>query len=164
MSCLGSLGWAGEKNYASGASIGGGLADGFFEHPHYIVATCTNRGRDSLIGRLPDLIFDGENGRKIDMSQIRVFRMIALAEGVSFLTLLCIAMPMKYFMGMPEVVRVVGAIHGGLFLLYVGLLAVIHFRQRWSVIFSLYAFVASIIPFGTFVLDKQLRAKEAVAN
>jgi len=98
------------------------------------------------------------------MSQIRVFRMIALAEGSSFLTLLCIAMPMKYFMGMPEVVRVVGSIHGGLFVLYVGLLTVIHFRQRWPVMFSLYAFVASIIPFGTFVLDKQLREKEAVAN
>ena len=98
------------------------------------------------------------------MSQVRVFRMIALAEGISFLTLLCIAMPMKYFMGMPEVVRVVGLIHGVLFLFYVGLLAVIHFRQRWSVIFSLYAFVASIIPFGTFVMDKQLREREAVAN
>lgn len=98
------------------------------------------------------------------MNQIRMFRMIALAEGCSFLTLLCIAMPMKYFMGMPEVVRVVGSIHGGLFLLYVGLLAMLHFRQRWSVMFSLYAFVASIIPCGTFVLDKQLREKEAVAN
>ncbi|MCG3773810.1 MAG: hypothetical protein JW395_0624 [Nitrospira sp.] len=98
------------------------------------------------------------------MSQVRMFRMIALAEGTSFLTLLFVAMPMKYFMGMPEVVRVVGSIHGGLFVLYVGLLAVIHFRQRWSVMFSLYAFVASIIPFGTFVLDKQLRAKEAVAS
>ena len=98
------------------------------------------------------------------MSQIRIFRMTALAEGISFLTLLCIAMPMKYFMGMPEVVRVVGAIHGGLFLLYVGLLAVIHFRHQWSFMFSLYAFVASIIPFGTFVLDKHLREKEAAAN
>jgi integral membrane protein len=98
------------------------------------------------------------------MSQIRIFRMTALAEGCSFLILLCIAMPMKYFMGMPEVVRVVGAIHGGLFLLYVGLLTAIHFRQRWSVMFSLYAFVASIIPFGTFILDKHLREKEVVVN
>ena len=98
------------------------------------------------------------------MSQIRIFRMIALAEGVSFLTLLLIAMPMKYFMGMPEVVRVVGSIHGALFVLYIGLLAAIHFRQRWSVMFSLYAFVASVIPFGTFMLDKHLREKEVVAN
>jgi integral membrane protein len=98
------------------------------------------------------------------MSQIRIFRMIALAEGCSFLILLFIAMPMKYFMGMPEVVRVVGSIHGVLFLLYVGLLAMLHFRQRWPFIFSLYALVASIIPFGTFMLDKQLREKEVVAN
>ena len=96
------------------------------------------------------------------MSQIRVFRMIALAEGISFLTLLSIAMPMKYFIGMPEVVRVVGSIHGGLFVLYAGLLAMLHFRQRWSFSFSLYALLASVIPFGTFMLDKQLRKKEVL--
>jgi integral membrane protein len=88
--------------------------------------------------------------------------MIALAEGISFLTLLFIAMPMKYFMGMPEVVRVMGSIHGGLFVLYVGLLAMLHFRQRWSFSFSLYALLASVIPFGTFMLDKQLRKKEVL--
>jgi len=98
------------------------------------------------------------------MSQIRAFRMTALAEGVSFLTLLCIAMPMKYFMGMLEAVRVVGLIHGILFLLYVGLLVMLHVKQRWPVMFSLYALVASVIPFGTFVLDKHLREKEIVAN
>ena len=96
------------------------------------------------------------------MSHIRVFRMIALAEGSSFLTLLFIAMPMKYLMGMPEVVRVVGSIHGVLFVLYVGLLAWIHFTQRWSFMFSLYALVASVVPFGTFMLDKQLRKKEVL--
>ena len=96
------------------------------------------------------------------MSHIRVFRMIALAEGISFLTLLFIAMPMKYFMGMPEVVRVVGSIHGGVFVLYVGLLAMLHVRQRWPFSFSLYALLASVIPFGTFMLDKQLRKKEVL--
>ena len=98
------------------------------------------------------------------MSQIRAFRMTALAEGVSFLTLLCIAMPMKYFMGMPEVVRVAGSIHGALFVLYVGLLAILHVRQRWSFMFSLYALIASVIPFGTFVLDKHIREKELVVS
>ena len=98
------------------------------------------------------------------MSQIRAFRMTALAEGVSFLTLLFVAMPMKYFMGMPEVVRVVGSIHGGLFLFYVGLLAIVHTKQGWTLTFSLFAFVASIIPFGTFMLDKHLREKEVEAS
>ncbi len=90
--------------------------------------------------------------------------MTALAEGVSFLTLLFIAMPMKYFMGMPEAVRVAGSIHGVLFLLYVGLLALLHVRQRWSFMFSLYALVASVIPCGTFILDKHLREKGVVAS
>ena len=112
---------------------------------------------------LPDLMF-AEEGRNIPMNQIRVFRLTALAEGVSFLILLFIAMPMKYFMGMPEVVRVVGSIHGLLFILYVGQLARVHFAQRWPFSFSLYAFVASVIPFGTFILDKHLREKEAVMN
>lgn len=98
------------------------------------------------------------------MSQIRVFRMIALAEGVSFLILLFVAMPMKYFMGMPEVVRVVGSVHGVLFLLYVGLLARIHFTQRWPFMFSLSALIASVVPFGTFMLDKQLRKKDVLAK
>jgi integral membrane protein len=98
------------------------------------------------------------------MNQIRVFRKIALAEGVSFLILLFVAMPMKYFMGMPEVVRVVGSIHGVLFILYVGLLAWIHFTQRWPFMFSLYALIASVVPFGTFMLDKQLRKKEVLVK
>jgi integral membrane protein len=105
-----------------------------------------------------------EKGRKIHMSQLRAFRMAALAEGVSFLTLLSVAMPMKYFMGMPEVVRVVGSIHGALFVLYVGLLAVLHVKQQWSFMFSLYALTASVVPFGTFFLDRYLREKEAVVN
>ena len=117
-----------------------------------------------IITRYRILYLDGEEGRKVTMSQIRVFRMIGLAEGSSFLTLLFVAMPMKYFIGMPEVVRAVGSIHGVLFVLYVGQLAMLHVRQRWSYTFSLYALLASVIPFGTFMLDKHLREKEVVTN
>jgi len=98
------------------------------------------------------------------MNQIRIFRLISLAEGISLLVLLFIAMPMKYFMGMPVAVKIIGSIHGGLFILYVIALAIIHFTQKWSILFSLGAFAASFIPFGTFVLDKQLRKKEAIVN
>jgi integral membrane protein len=94
------------------------------------------------------------------MNHVKIFRIISLAEGISLLTLLFIAMPLKYFMGMPETVRIVGSIHGGLFILYVVGLVIIHFTQRWSFLFSLGALVASFIPFGTFVLDKQLRKKQ----
>jgi integral membrane protein len=97
------------------------------------------------------------------MNQLRNFRIISLAEGISLLVLLFIAMPMKYFMGMPEVVKVVGWIHGILFMVYVGLLIIVQLTQRWSFIFLLGAFLASIVPFGTFILDKQLRKKESEA-
>jgi integral membrane protein len=90
--------------------------------------------------------------------------MIALAEGTSFLILLCIAMPMKYLMGMPLAVRVVGSIHGLLFLLYVAKLAKLRSAYGWDNTFSMQAFVASILPFGTFLFDKYLRDKEAATN
>lgn len=98
------------------------------------------------------------------MSEIRRFRMTALAEGSSFLILLCIAMPMKYVMGMPRVVTVVGAIHGILFLLYVGQLAKLRTTHQWDNQFSFYAFLASLLPFGPFVFDKYLREKEAAMS
>ena len=90
--------------------------------------------------------------------------MIALAEGTSFLILLCIAMPMKYFLGMPLAVRVVGSIHGLLFLLYVARLVSLRTTYEWDNKFSLQAFIASILPFGTFLFDKYLREKEAATN
>lgn len=98
------------------------------------------------------------------MSEIQRFRMTALAEGSSFLVLLCIAMPMKYVMGMPRVVTVVGAIHGILFLLYLGQLAKLRTTHQWDNKFSFYAFLASLLPFGPFVFDKHLREKEVGTN
>jgi integral membrane protein len=98
------------------------------------------------------------------MSPIRAFRITALAEGTSFLILLCIAMPMKYFMGMPMAVRVAGSIHGLLFLLYVGQLARLRTAYQWDNRFSIQAFIASILPFGTFLFDKSLREKEAATS
>jgi integral membrane protein len=98
------------------------------------------------------------------MSQIRTFRMTALAEGSSFLVLLFIAMPMKYLMGMPKVVTVVGAIHGILFLAYVAQLAKLRTTHQWDNRFSFYAFLASLLPFGPFLFDKQLRGKESATE
>lgn len=76
------------------------------------------------------------------------------------LTLLFIAMPLKYFMGIPEAVKMVGWIHGVLFMVYVVVLIFVEFKYRWSFIFLAGAFLASVIPFGTFILDRQLKKKE----
>lgn len=71
---------------------------------------------------------------------------------------------MKYLMGMPRVVTVVGAIHGILFLLYIGQLAKLRPSHQWENRFSLYALLASLLPFGPFVFDKHLREEEVATN
>lgn len=95
------------------------------------------------------------------MNRYRPFRIIAFLEGVSYISLLGIAMPLKYIWGVPEAVKIVGWAHGVLFILYVGIGAITAYRARWPIFFSIWAFVASLIPFGTFVLEWQLRNEEA---
>ena len=85
------------------------------------------------------------------------FRLIAVLEGISFLVLLLIAMPLKYMAGIPEAVSVVGALHGVLFVMYALWLAVVKFKYRWSFVKAGIASIASFIPFGTFVLDRKLK-------
>ena len=89
--------------------------------------------------------------------QISVFRLIAVAEGISYLLLLCIAMPLKYFFAMPEAVKIVGWLHGILFLAYIPAALIMRRALNWSVLYLLWALAASLIPFGTFILDRQLR-------
>jgi len=87
---------------------------------------------------------------------VRVFRTIAIAEGISFLTLLLIAMPLKYFANMPEAVKITGWIHGALFMLYIPFVFLVKRALRWSWLNVFVALAASVLPFGTFVLDKKL--------
>jgi integral membrane protein len=85
------------------------------------------------------------------------FRLIAFTEGVSFLVLLLIAMPMKYALDIPMATKIVGWIHGVLFVLYVVLGAHAAIKEGWSLGFVVVAFVASLVPGGTFWLDYKLR-------
>jgi len=83
--------------------------------------------------------------------------MIAFLEGISFLVLLFIAMPIKYILGEPLVVKFVGMAHGGLFLLFLYLLFVTAKEYKWNLSFISMAFIASLLPFGTFYLEKKLK-------
>jgi integral membrane protein len=87
-------------------------------------------------------------------------RFVGIAEGISFLVLLGIAMPLKYYAGLPQAVKIVGWMHGLLFILYVVALANAAFVHRWSIWRTFVAFVASLVPFGTFILDARLRREE----
>lgn len=87
-------------------------------------------------------------------------RVIAFIEGISFLLLLGVAMPLKYFAGIPAAVKTAGWIHGILFMLYLLSVAEVTVRRRWSFALAFGALVASLIPFGTFALDARLRREE----
>jgi len=66
-------------------------------------------------------------------------------------------MPIKYILGEPMVVKFIGMAHGGLFLLFLYLLLVTAKEYQWKFSFISMAFVASLLPFGTFYLDKKLK-------
>lgn len=82
-------------------------------------------------------------------------RIVAFLEGVSYLILLGIAMPLKYFAGLPQAVRMVGAAHGVLFVLFVILLIQVATEKSWSFKKSVLSFVSSLVPFGTFYADSR---------
>ena len=95
---------------------------------------------------------------------LNTFRKVSLAEGCSLLILLFIAMPLKYLMDLPQAVQFVGWAHGILFIVYGLMLLLLQIRYRWSFLFFAGAFVASLIPFGTFVLDRYLKEKDTSAG
>jgi len=86
---------------------------------------------------------------------IQRFRTIAIAEGWSFLILLGIAMPLKYIFDMPMVVKVVGWLHGVLFIGYWVLAVPLFTKLKWDVERIVGLGLASIIPFGTFVMERK---------
>src|SRR5436190_22954975 len=88
------------------------------------------------------------------------FRIIGIAEGISFLVLLIIAMPLKYYAGLPMAVKYTGWIHGLLFVLFVVGLAQVSFDRKWPLLKIIVAFIASLIPFGTIILDMRLKKEE----
>ena len=88
---------------------------------------------------------------------ITQFRIVGIAEAVSYLLLLGWAMPLKYIYKLPEAVRIVGAIHGGLFILYVITIFRAARFAKWTVSRMAEAFVASLLPCGPFVIDYKYR-------
>jgi len=91
------------------------------------------------------------------MSYINKFRLISLLEGVSFLILLFIAMPLKYQMGVPQAVTVMGWAHGLLFIAYVSMAMNMSTRQGWSGMYSTLVVLAGMVPFACFFLEKRLK-------
>lgn len=90
---------------------------------------------------------------------MKLFRLISFLEGLSFILLLFFAMPMKYMAGNPSFVKLLGMPHGVLFLLYIMLAISLSIEKEWGVKISLLVLLASVVPFGTFYMDKKLLGK-----
>ena len=86
---------------------------------------------------------------------IKFFRGISFLEGLSYLLLLFIAVPLKHFGDMPEYVRALGLPHGLLFIAYIVLAFMVKEDKEWNMKTFGIVLAASIIPFGTFYVDKK---------
>ena len=96
-----------------------------------------------------------------DMRLIGTLRIVGLLEGVSFLLLLGIAMPLKHVWKWPHAVKWVGWAHGILFMAFVSLVALCAWKYRWPIARIAGALLAAVLPFGTFVFFRHLGREQA---
>ncbi|RKS76791.1 integral membrane protein [Actinomadura pelletieri DSM 43383] len=85
---------------------------------------------------------------------VRVFRYVSLAEAVSFLVLLLVAMPLKYGADAHAGVQVVGPTHGALFIAYIGLVFVVRSRLGWNLKRTVLALAAGVLPVAPFFVER----------
>ncbi|MEL7369613.1 MAG: DUF3817 domain-containing protein [Myxococcota bacterium] len=100
-----------------------------------------------------------EGGSAAGRSAVAWLRTVGIVEGISWLVLLFIAMPLKYGFGQPAAVRIVGTAHGGLFVLFVVLLGVAHIVRRWTIVRSFGLFLSALFPFGFLFVERSLKTE-----
>jgi integral membrane protein len=92
-------------------------------------------------------------------------RILAFLEGVSLLVLVFITVPMKYFFHNPMGSKMIGPIHGALFLLFLFNTLSVGVEQNWKFKTTTWKVIlACFIPFGTFYIDKKILSKIQKSN
>ncbi len=89
------------------------------------------------------------------------FRVISAIEGLSYLLLVFIAMPIKYMGENPYPVKLLGMIHGVLFIIFMISLFESKIREKWDIGLMFQLFVLSLLPFGAFIIEKRVNPKSA---
>ena len=92
-------------------------------------------------------------------SHLGRLRIIGFLEGVSFILLLGIAMPLKYFGGYEHATQDLGMAHGVLFIMYVISVFPVKMELKWSLFTTAMVLLASLLPFGTFVAEYKIFRK-----
>tara|TARA_B110000259_G_scaffold126034_1_gene142620 strand:- start:105 stop:374 length:270 start_codon:yes stop_codon:yes gene_type:complete len=86
---------------------------------------------------------------------IKAFRITSYIEGISYLLLLGVGVPLKYLAGNDVIVKSLGMPHGILFMAYIFLAIIIKQKMNWDTKTMIIVLIASVIPFGTFYVDKK---------
>ncbi|TGV04008.1 DUF3817 domain-containing protein [Flavivirga rizhaonensis] len=89
------------------------------------------------------------------LSFINIFRLVAFLEGISYILLLFIATPIKYLLDDPQYVKLLGMPHGLLFVAYIAFAFMLKKDFNWDTKQFTTVLIASIIPFGTFYIDRK---------
>jgi integral membrane protein len=85
---------------------------------------------------------------------VRVFRVVSIAEAISFLVLLLVAMPLKYGADAPVGVQLIGPLHGVLFMAYVGAVFLVREQLRWDIGRTVLALGAAVLPVAPFLVER----------
>ncbi len=91
------------------------------------------------------------------MKLLTVFSLIAFFEGLSYILLLFVGVPLKYLNDDVTLVKTLGMPHGFLFMAYIAIVIVLCFDHPWFKKHFILISLASIIPFGTFIVEHKLR-------
>jgi integral membrane protein len=86
---------------------------------------------------------------------LNLFRITSILEGISYLALFAVTMPLKYLADLPMPNKYVGSAHGILFISYIILVLFFWFKNKWAFKKGLIFLVASLLPFATFYVDQK---------
>jgi len=84
-----------------------------------------------------------------------IFKLISYLEGISYLLILFVTMPLKYVFESPEPNKIIGMAHGLLFLLYIMFAILVKFEKKWDNKTTGIVLLCSVIPFATFWMDRK---------
>lgn len=90
---------------------------------------------------------------------LRSYRVTAWVTGIGLVVLVFVAMPLKYFFGRPELVSVVGVMHGFFYMAYLLTTLILAERSRWKPLDALVVAAAGTIPIASFVAERRVTAR-----
>ncbi len=86
---------------------------------------------------------------------ISIFKIVSFLEGLSYILLLFVGVPLKYLAGNSFLVKSLGMPHGLLFLAYIVIALFVRSIMKWDLKSTFIVLIASLLPFGTFYVNKK---------